>query len=146
MRPIILVAFIILVRQARAQDVPFYTRDTKQNTDLGGLNQNSSDLAKRPTDRLTTTLGPKSCAANSALVGAQYTKSGTSAGGTCQAVPVLNAAGTVTLPNKTIAQLLAITPVKGDPYFCTDCSPAKIVVATGTAAGNFADAVGGAFK
>lgn len=49
--------------------------------------------------------------------------------------------------SKTIAQLQVIVPgAKGDSYFCSDCSPAKLVVSTGTAAGNFADAVGGTFK
>lgn len=49
-------------------------------------------------------------------------------------------------PGKTTTQLLLIAPAVGDVYYCSNCSPAKIVVATGTAAGNFADAVGGTFK
>lgn len=48
---------------------------------------------------------------------------------------------------RTMAQLLAIAPSQvGVSYFCSDCSPAKLVVSTGTSAGNFADAVGGAFQ
>lgn len=142
-------AFLLIIlstARAIAEDVPFFPRSTQNNQDLGGINQNNSDLAKRSTDRLTNTIGPKSCASGSALVGAQYTKSGESAGGTCQAVPALTAGGGLPLKNQTIAQLLAIVPAIGDTYFCTNCSPAKIVVATGTAVGNFADAVGGPFK
>jgi len=48
--------------------------------------------------------------------------------------------------SKTLAQLQALAAAVGDSYYCSNCSPAKIVVATGTAAGNFADAVGGTFK
>lgn len=48
---------------------------------------------------------------------------------------------------KSIAQLLAIIPTAtGQEYFCADCSPMKLVISTGTRAGNFADAAGGAFK
>lgn len=48
---------------------------------------------------------------------------------------------------RTIAQLQGISPeVAGDMFYCSNCSPAKIVVATGTSAGNFADAIGGEFK
>lgn len=51
------------------------------------------------------------------------------------------------LQNLTIAQLQGV-PIskKGTVYYCMNCSPPKIVVSTGTAAGNFADAVGGTFK
>lgn len=55
-------------------------------------------------------------------------------------------AGALNLYSRSIAQLQAIVPVAGDTYYCLDCSPKKIVVATGTSAGNFADAVGGTFK
>ena len=53
--------------------------------------------------------------------------------------------------SQTIAQLRLIVPAAGDSYFCSNCTGAvgatgKIVVATGTSAGNFADAAGGAFK
>lgn len=49
--------------------------------------------------------------------------------------------------SRTIAQLLAITPSQvGVTYFCNSCSPAKLVVSTGTSAGNFADAIGGPFQ
>lgn len=51
------------------------------------------------------------------------------------------------LQNLTIAQL-QVVPItqRGTTYYCTNCSPPKIVISTGTAAGNFADATGGAFK
>lgn len=55
--------------------------------------------------------------------------------------------GVFTPTSKTLAQLILITPAaKGETYMCTDCSPAKIVIATGTAVSNFADAVGSTFK
>jgi hypothetical protein len=67
------------------------------------------------------------------------------------------AANTITLDgpfrqsSKTLAQLQLIVPTVGDVYFCNNCTGAlgatgKILVATGTAAGNFADAAGGIFK
>ena len=47
----------------------------------------------------------------------------------------------------TIAQLQVVPLTRpGITYYCSNCSPPKIVVSTGTAAGNFADAVGGSFK
>ncbi|MDD2804870.1 MAG: hypothetical protein PHV33_04890 [Elusimicrobiales bacterium] len=56
-------------------------------------------------------------------------------------------AGKLRLPSKTLAQLQALVPVvEGEAYYCSNCSPKKIVVSTGTAAGNFADAAGGTFK
>ncbi|MDD5208677.1 MAG: hypothetical protein PHV36_04775 [Elusimicrobiales bacterium] len=52
--------------------------------------------------------------------------------------------GKLRLPAKTKAELLALTPVaEGEAYYCTSGCPAKmIVVSTGTAAGNFATAMG----
>lgn len=54
--------------------------------------------------------------------------------------------GPTRFTSKTIAQLLAITPALRDMYWCSNCSPLKIVIATGTSAGNWADAIGGDFK
>lgn len=55
--------------------------------------------------------------------------------------------GKMTLFSRNKAALNALTPVAvGEVYFCSDCSPAKIVVSTGTAAANFADAIGGDYK
>jgi len=54
--------------------------------------------------------------------------------------------GGVNFYSRSIAQLLAISPVLGDTYFCNTCSPLKIVIGTGTSAGNFADPAGGTFK
>ncbi len=55
--------------------------------------------------------------------------------------------GTARFYSRTKAQLLAITPgAEGEGYYCSDCSPKKIVVSTGTVAGNFADASGGPFQ
>lgn len=59
----------------------------------------------------------------------------------------LDVAGGVGFYPRTMAQLLAITPSQvGVQYFCNNCSPAKMVVSTGTAAGNFADIMGGTFQ
>jgi len=59
---------------------------------------------------------------------------------------VLNGGGMMVY-SRTKAQLNAITPGSvGETYFCSDCSPAKIVVSTGGSAANFADAAGGPFK
>lgn len=57
------------------------------------------------------------------------------------------ATGFIQSLSRTSAQLLAIAPsAVGQQYFCSDCSPTKMVVSTGTSAGNFADPAGGAFK
>ena len=48
--------------------------------------------------------------------------------------------------SRSKAQITAITPTAvGQAYFCNDCSPLKLVVSTGTAAGNFASVDGGTF-
>ncbi len=54
--------------------------------------------------------------------------------------------GLTTLGSRTKAQLRLDVPALGDTAYCSDCSPKKIVVGTGTNAGNFADSVGAAFK
>lgn len=49
--------------------------------------------------------------------------------------------------SETIAELLAETPASvGVERYCNNCSPLKMVVSTGTAAGNWADPAGAAFK
>ncbi|MDE2490834.1 MAG: hypothetical protein KGM24_08295 [Elusimicrobia bacterium] len=51
------------------------------------------------------------------------------------------------LKSDTLATLQALAPsAVGQVYYCSNCVPPKVVVATGTAAGNFADAVGGTFQ
>lgn len=63
-----------------------------------------------------------------------------------------NSQSTMIPTNQTIAQLrVLVPPAVGTEYFCSNCTGSvgatgKIVVATGTAAGNFADAAGGAFQ
>lgn len=48
---------------------------------------------------------------------------------------------------RTIAQLQAIVPIAaGEQFYCSNCTPAKMVISTGTSAGNFADPAGGVFK
>ncbi len=60
---------------------------------------------------------------------------------------VVVAAGGLGLYSRSVSQLQSITPTAlGQAYYCNNCAPAKIVVSTGTAASNFADAVGGSFK
>ncbi|MCX5786845.1 MAG: hypothetical protein NTX59_14275 [Elusimicrobia bacterium] len=54
--------------------------------------------------------------------------------------------GKIGFPSKTISELKGITPALGEVYYCSDCSPKKLVVSTGTSAGNFADVAGGTFK
>lgn len=55
-----------------------------------------------------------------------------------------NAAG---IQASLISTIAGLAPKNiGDIRFCSNCSPPKIVVATGTATGNWADAVGGTFK
>jgi hypothetical protein len=50
--------------------------------------------------------------------------------------------GKLGLAVKTKAELALITPAVGDVYFCSDTTPARIAVATGTSAGNFGDSMG----
>lgn len=51
------------------------------------------------------------------------------------------------LYSRTVAQLAALAPgAAGGVAYCSNCSPPKVVVGTGTAAGNWADAVGATFK
>jgi hypothetical protein len=72
---------------------------------------------------------------------------GMSCGKTTAPNATLDVAGGIAHYSRTIAQLQAIVPgAVGVVYYCSNCSPAKLVVSTGTSAGNFADAVGGAFQ
>lgn len=67
--------------------------------------------------------------------------------GVAVSVSTITVFGGVLYSNRTKAQLNAITPiVQGESYYCSDCSPKKVVVSTGTGARNFADFVGGTFK
>lgn len=67
--------------------------------------------------------------------------------GYLKVVGLLTLSAGVDHTSKTIAQLQAIVPTaSGETYYCSDCSPKKLVVSTGTSAGNFADAVGAVFK
>ncbi|MGD9642338.1 MAG: beta strand repeat-containing protein [Elusimicrobiales bacterium] len=55
--------------------------------------------------------------------------------------------GMLSLPVRSMAELLAYTPTfEGEVYYCSDCSPKKLVISTGTAAGNFASVDGGTFQ
>ena len=67
--------------------------------------------------------------------------------GTTNPLATLDVVGGIGAYSRTIDQLLAITPgAVGQQYFCNNCSPVKMVVSTGTSAGNFADIMGGTFK
>jgi hypothetical protein len=52
----------------------------------------------------------------------------------------------IQLKSLTVAQLKATACADGCAFYCSNCSPKKIVVSTGGSAGNFADAAGGTFK
>lgn len=55
--------------------------------------------------------------------------------------------GGVSFYSRSIVQLMAIAPdAVGTQFYCNNCSPTKMVVSTGTAAGNFAAIDGGAFQ
>lgn len=55
--------------------------------------------------------------------------------------------GQLGLYSRSMAQLLLIVPTaEGQLYYCNTCSPNKVVVSTGTAAGNFAAVDGGVFQ
>lgn len=59
----------------------------------------------------------------------------------------LEVAGGIGHYSRSMAELMAITPSQvGVTYFCNNCTPAKMVVSTGTSAGNFADIMGGTFQ
>lgn len=60
---------------------------------------------------------------------------------------VLYSVGGLGNTQATVAQLLSTATARtGTSFYCSNCTPPKIVVSTGTGLGNFADAVGGAFK
>ena len=80
------------------QDVPFYPRETKANQDLGGINNNFSDLATTRTSRLTTTVTPDNCPAGQTLTGAYY-HNGATVGGACTALAALSATNVFTGSN-----------------------------------------------
>ncbi len=79
---VVIISFLLVSSPCLA-DPPFYTRATKANQDLGGLNQNFLDQTTKQRDRLTTTRTPPSCSSGTALSGAFY-KNGYTFGGTCQ--------------------------------------------------------------
>ena len=58
---------------------------------------------------------------------------------------VIATAGPVRLYSRTIAQIMLLTANEGDMFKCSDCSPERIAISTGTGApntGGFADAMG----
>lgn len=70
---------------------------------------------------------------------------GTVSGATTLSTTTLNWA--IDFKSITIAQAKLIVPAIGRTgFFCTNCVPPKILVGTGTSAGNWSDAVGAGFK
>jgi len=58
---------------------------------------------------------------------------------------VIATAGPVRLYSRTIAQIMLLTANEGDMFKCSDCSPERIAISTGTGApntGGFGDAMG----
>jgi hypothetical protein len=59
------------------------------------------------------------------------------------ATNIIATAGFMRLYSRSLAQLMAITPVAvGEMYLCNNCSPVEIAVSTGTGVGGFANAAG----
>lgn len=125
---------IIFAGYVSAQPVPYYSRSQQANQDLGAGNVNLRNITDRQRDKLVTKVGDAVCVDGQSLVGATERK-GYIFGGSCG------------WTSKTIAQLQVSSPTAlGVTFFCSNCSPAKIVIGTGTALSNWSDAVGGAFK
>ena len=93
-----MIIMALLAIPSQAQDTPFYPRDTKNNTDLGGINQNYSDLSIRGKDKATNSVTPQFCPSGQTLTGAYYNRSGATVGGTCTSVPpdIRNSSNTFT--------------------------------------------------
>ena len=112
-----------------------------------------ADLPTRSADLLTGTLGlgHGGTGANDAA-GARGTLGAAQSGVNSDITSFTNlgsltVGGPVGLYSRTKSDLIGTTPgASGQLYFCSDCSPAKVVVSTGTAAGNFAAVDGGAFQ
>ncbi len=86
----------------------------------------------------TTTFKPLSVSSQA------YVVDFSSANGT--RVAGITANGLIALGSLSVAQLLGTVCGLPCTAYCNNCSPKKMVISTGSAAGNFADAVGGAFK
>src|SRR5258708_23927614 len=84
----IFLRILLLATSLYADNVPFYPRDGKNNTDYGGLNQDFQELSSRSQDKLTNSLTPISCPSGSTLTGAFFNKTGGTFGGTCLQVGV----------------------------------------------------------
>lgn len=68
-------------------------------------------------------------------------------GSTSVTSPLMVSTGPHRLYSRSQAQILAITPgAVGEELFCNDCTPKKVVVSTGTSAGNFAAVDGGVLQ
>lgn len=50
------------------------------------------------------------------------------------------------LKSITLVQAQLTVPVIGRAFYCSNCVPPKVLIGTGTSAGNWADAVGAVFK
>ena len=147
---------------ATGNNFNFYPRSTSANQDLGGINQNFQSMSAKSRNKLTDVITPASCLSNQVLANA-YFQNGTIAGGNCESVVGTAISNTYTnsniynstvtfnsalvIQNLTLSALQTLAPVHLFQIVgCTTCSPPKMLIATGTSAGNWADPTGGLFK
>lgn len=133
--------FFLLAVPSRADNpVPYYPRSFDKNQAMGAINQNLKDITGRNRDKLAPIVGDQACGTGQPLLGATE-KKGYIFGGSCGG-PMF-----VQLNAQTLFQLVNSTPsAVGQVSYCSNCSPPKAVISTGTAMGNYADLVGGTFK
>lgn len=77
---------MLLTSEAFAVNSPYYLRSFDSNLDLGGLNQNFTDISSCFQNSLSKMVTPTSCPNDYALTGAQYNSCGTQFGGTCEQI------------------------------------------------------------
>ena len=117
----------------------------------GLVRSNGTALSGAATVALATEVGGMLGLTNggtgAASAGAALTSLGAAALGSNSDITALNAiAGPIKLFSVNMATLLTLNPGVGRIYYCNDCNPKKVVVSTGTSAGNFAAIDGGTFE
>ena len=117
----------------------------------GLVRSNGTALSGAATVALATEVGGMLGLTNggtgAASAGAALTSLGAAALGSNSDITALNAiAGPIKLFSVSMATLLTLNPGVGRIYYCNDCNPKKVVVSTGTSAGNFAAIDGGTFE
>ena len=126
-------------------DVPDnITINGTDNVTWTSVNKSGSSLANLATRAISDTTG--TLAVDRGGTGQTTASAALSAlGGVAKSGDTMT--GPLGLYSRSMAELLGITPTaKGQLYYCSTCSPEKVVVSTGTAAGNFAAADGGPFQ